>query len=243
MSSNLWQKIENRHNNKGLSRVNNNNSGLYEAIMKENNNNGGQILGDTQGVVDGINGFAKLANTLGDKSGTGTGWGSIGQEAGSILGGSGGGLISATSSYGDGSSWGSIFNNSFDTAGSSALDSSENFSNFMGGSSGGSWASNAPWGAIAGVAKGGYNAISGKDDKDYSDVEESVIYPLQGAATGYQLGGPWGAAGGALYGLGYSLKDELGLKDSNLLTQVLFPIGMGDGGGLRIGGESILDLG
>ena len=109
-------------------------------------------------------------------------------------------------------------------------------SKFNGGSSGG-----VPWAMIGGLAKGGYNSISGKDDKDYSDVEESVIYPLQGASMGASFG-PWGALGGALYGLGYSFKDDLGLKDSNFLTQMLFPIGMGDGGGLRVNGESILDL-
>ena len=111
-------------------------------------------------------------------------------------------------------------------------------SKFKGGSSGGG----IPWAMIGGLAKGGYNSISGKDDKDYSDTEESVIYPLQGASMGAQFG-PWGAAAGALYGLGYSFKDDLGLKDSNFLTQMLFPIGMGDGGGLRVGGSSILDLG
>ena len=111
-------------------------------------------------------------------------------------------------------------------------------SKFKGGSSGGG----IPWAMIGGLAKGGYNSISGKDDKDYSDTEESVIYPLQGASMGAQFG-PWGAAAGALYGLGYSFKDDLGLKDSNFLTQMLFPIGMGDGGGLRVGGNSILDLG
>ena len=99
-----------------------------------------------------------------------------------------------------------------------------------------------PWGAIGSVVKSGYNAITGHNDKDYSDLEESIIYPLQGAATGSKFG-PWGAAGGALYGLGYSFKDDLGMKDSNFLTQLLFPIGMGDGGGLKIGGKSILDLG
>lgn len=87
-----------------------------------------------------------------------------------------------------------------------------------------------PWGNIASFGKSGYNAISNKDDKDYSDLEESVIYPLQGAATGSQFG-PLGAAAGALYGLGYSFKDDLGLKDDNILTNLLFPIGMGDGGG------------
>lgn len=110
-------------------------------------------------------------------------------------------------------------------------------SKFKGGSSGGG----VPWAMIGGLAKGGYNSISGKDDKDYSDAEESVIYPLQGASMGASFG-PWGALGGALYGLGYSFKDDLGLKDSNFLTQMLFPIGMGDGGGLRVNGESILDL-
>jgi hypothetical protein len=216
------------------------------------------------GVNEGLNGLGKLAGTLKNNTGSdntnwgsitneasklfnnnGTGLGSIGQETGSILGSSSGGLTSATSSYGDGSSWGNLFNNSFDTAGSSALDSPENFSNFMGGSSGGSGASNVPWAAIANMAKGGYNAISGKDDKDYSDVEEAIIYPLQGAAMGasYSNGNPWAAAGGALYGLGYAFKDDLGMKDSNFLTQMVFPIGMGDGGGIKIDGKSILDLG
>lgn len=102
-----------------------------------------------------------------------------------------------------------------------------------------------PWGAIGAVGKQGYNLISGKDDKNYSDLEEGIIYPLQGASIGasFSGGNPWGAIGGALYGLGYSFKDDLGLKDSNFLTQLIFPIGMGDGGGLRIGNKPILDLG
>ena len=102
-----------------------------------------------------------------------------------------------------------------------------------------------PWGAIGAVGKQSYNLISGKDDKNYSDLEETIIYPLQGASMGasFSGGNPWGALGGALYGLGYSFKDDLGLKDSNFLTQLIFPIGMGDGGGLRIGNKPILDLG
>ena len=121
---------------------------------------------------------------------------------------------------------------------SSGIGSSGGFlSKFKGGSSGGG----VPWAMIGGLAKGGYNSISGKDDKDYSDTEESIIYPLQGASMGASFG-PLGALGGALYGLGYSFKDDLGLKDSNFLTQLLFPVGMGDGGGLRVNGESILDL-
>ena len=87
-----------------------------------------------------------------------------------------------------------------------------------------------PWGAIGAVGKQGYNLISGKDDKDYSDLEESIIYPIQGASMGASFG-PWGALGGALYGLGYSFKDDLGMKDSNFLTKMIFPIGLGDGGG------------
>ena len=134
---------------------------------------------------------------------------------------------------------GSAITDAINSSMSSGSGSNGSFlSKFKGGSSGGG----VPWAMIGGLAKGGYNSISGKDDKDYSDTEESVIYPLQGASMGAQFG-PWGALGGALYGLGYSFKDDLGLKDSNFLTQMLFPIGMGDGGGLRVSGNSILDLG
>jgi hypothetical protein len=99
-----------------------------------------------------------------------------------------------------------------------------------------------PWGAIGSIGKKAYKAFTNHDDSNYSDLEESLIYPAQGALTGAKFG-PWGALGGALYGLGYSFKDDLGMKDSNFLTQLLFPIGMGDGGGLRIGNKSVLDLG
>ena len=103
-------------------------------------------------------------------------------------------------------------------------------SKFKGGSSGGG----VPWAIIGGLAKGGYNSISGKDDKDYSDVEESIIYPLQGASMGASFG-PWGALGGALYGLGYSLKDDtnkwVGIKEGSFWDKLRHPIGMGDGGG------------
>lgn len=110
-----------------------------------------------------------------------------------------------------------------------------NFGSFGGGDSAGG---GMPWGAIGAAAKSGYNMISGKDDKDYSDTEQSVIYPLQGASKGARFG-PWGALGGALYGLGYSFKDDIGLKNNNFLTQMLFPLDMGDGGGIRIGKNSI----
>lgn len=114
----------------------------------------------------------------------------------------------------------------------------------LGGSSGGAkgGGGGTPWALIGQVAKSGYNAITGHDDEDYSDVEESIIYPLQGASIGSMFG-PWGAAGGAMYGLGYSFLDDLGLKKSNFITQITHPIGLGDGGGLRIGGKPILDLG
>ena len=111
------------------------------------------------------------------------------------------------------------------------------------GSAAGSYFStgSTPWGAIGSAAKKGYKALTGHDDSNYSGLEESVVYPLQGASKGAMFG-PWGALGGALYGLGYSFKDDLGLKDSNFLTQMLFPIGMGDGGGLRVSGKPILDI-
>ena len=128
-----------------------------------------------------------------------------------------------------------------DARNSSMSSGSSNSGGFLSKFKGGSSGSGVPWAMIGGLAKGGYNSISGKDDKDYSDTEESVIYPLQGASLGASFG-PWGALGGALYGLGYSFTDDLGLKDSNFLTQMLFPIGMGDGGGLSVNGESTLDL-
>ena len=99
------------------------------------------------------------------------------------------------------------------------------FGGFGGGSSS-SGGGSVPWAAIGAVAKGGYNAITKQDDQDYSDTEESIIYPLQGASLGAQFG-PWGAAGGALYGLGYSFKDDMGLKDSNFFTKLLYPIDLG----------------
>lgn len=237
VSNNLWQKIENRNNaRKTLGNHNNTDTSLYRAILADKtpaNNNTQDIMG---GINEGLKGLGTLAGTLKNNTGSNNSdWGSITNEASKLFNNNG----TSTNSLGG------LFNNSFDTAGSSALDSPENFSNFMGGSSGGSGASNVPWAAIANMAKGGYNAISGKDDKDYSDVEEAIIYPLQGAAMGasYSNGNPWAAAGGALYGLGYAFKDDLGMKDSNFLTQMVFPIGMGDGGGIKIGGKSILDLG
>ena len=186
------------------------------------------------------NGFNNLGNLLGKGlSSLGSNSSTTGNSAlvNALSGNSSGSIITDTINGVGGS--GSAITDAINSSMSSGSGSSGGFlSKFKGGSSGGG----VPWAMIGGLAKGGYNSISGKDDKDYSDTEESVIYPLQGASMGAQFG-PWGAAAGALYGLGYSFKDDLGLKDSNFLTQMLFPIGMGDGGGLRVGGNSILDLG
>ena len=99
---------------------------------------------------------------------------------------------------------------------------------------GGSYGGGVPWAMIGSLAKSVYNSISGKDDKDYSDTEESIIYPLQGASMGASFG-PWGALAGALYGLGYSLKDDtnklVGIKEGSFWDKLRHPIGMGDGGG------------
>ena len=185
------------------------------------------------------NGINNLGNILGKGlSSLGSNGSSTGNSAlVNALSGNSGGSAITNAINGTGGSGSAITDaiNSNMTSGSG--NNGSFLSKFKGGSSGG-----VPWAMIGGLAKGGYNSISGKDDKDYSDTEESVIYPLQGASMGAQFG-PWGAAAGALYGLGYSFKDDLGLKDSNFLTQMLFPIGMGDGGGLRIGDNSILDLG
>ena len=185
------------------------------------------------------NGFNNLGNLLGKGlSSLGSNSSSTGNSAlVNALSGNSSGSAITNAINGTGGS-GSAITDAINGSMSSGSGSNGGFlSKFKGGSSGG-----APWAMIGGLAKSGYNSISGKDDKDYSDTEESVIYPLQGASMGAQFG-PWGAAAGALYGLGYSFKDDLGLKDSNFLTQMLFPIGMGDGGGLRVGGNSRVDLG
>jgi len=114
-----------------------------------------------------------------------------------------------------------------------SISQAKSIKGYFGGGSGGSsgGGGGVPWGAIANGVKSGYNTILDKKDEngydDYSDMEETIIYPLQGAAQGSALG-PWGALGGALYGLGYSFKDDIGLENNNWLTDLIFPIGMGD---------------
>ena len=209
-----------------------------------NNNQQGGFYNNFNSSYAQSGGTGSGVNNLGNLLGKGlSSLGSNGSSTGNgalvnALSGNSSGSAITNAINGTGGS-GSAITDAINSSMSSGSSSSDGFlSKFKGGSSGGG----VPWAMIGGLAKGGYNSISGKDDKDYSDTEESVIYPLQGASMGAQFG-PWGAAAGALYGLGYSFKDDLGLKDSNFLTQMLFPIGMGDGGGLRIGDNSILDLG
>jgi len=114
------------------------------------------------------------------------------------------------------------------TQGLGLMNSTKGYAGSGTGSGGSGAGSSVPWAAIAGAARQGYDTIMDKDGKDYSDLEQGVIYPLQGAAIGGSYGGGWGALGGALYGLGYAFKDDIGLKDNDWLTTVLFPIGMGD---------------
>jgi hypothetical protein len=194
----------------------------------QKSNSGDNVLG---GATDLLGGGTKLLNGLSNsglfQNNSSSGLGIFGNAANDY--------ISEKPDYGI---FGNAANESImgSVGGGSAVGDAVN-SEVGGGFSGGS----LPWGAIASVAKGGYNTISGHNDKDYSDLEESIIYPLQGAgkAAGYSGGNPWAALGGALYGLGYSFKDDLGLKDSNFLTQMLFPLDMGDGGGLKISGQPV----
>ena len=214
-------------NDSNISNNNNQQGGFYNNFNSSYTQSGGTG-----------NGIDNLGNLLGKGlSSLGSNGSSTGNSAlvNALSGNSSGSAITnaINGTGGSGSAITDAINSNMSSSGSNG----GLLSKFKGGSSGG-----VPWAMIGGLAKGGYNSISGKDDKDYSDTEESVIYPLQGASMGAQFG-PWGAAAGALYGLGYSFKDDLGLKDSNFLTQMLFPIGMGDGGGLRVGGSSILDLG
>lgn len=194
----------------------------------------------SQGTEQFLNGALKLGNSLRDSgffgSSADSGNGVWSNAANNYISGNtssfGGGSAISNAINGGGNS-GSVLTSAINTEAGGA---------FGNGGEGGGGASSLPWGQIANMGKGLYNNISGKTPEEYSDLEQSTIYPLQGAANGYSYGGPWGALGGALYGLGYSFKDDMGLKDSNFLTQMLYPIGMGDGGGLRIGGESVLDI-
>ena len=230
----LWEKLNNRHQQNVFNRNNaNGKSSVYQSIINGNdtNSNGGLFGGSTEDWINGGKGFAKLYDAYKGSGTTSTSsspaiTNAINREV--FGGGSSGGAITDAIN-GTGSS-GSAITDALNTEMSSSA-----------GSSGGGSGGGTPWALIGALAKTGYNAATDQTDKDYSDTEESIIYPLQGASMGAQWG-PWGAAGGALYGLGYSFKDDLGLKNSNFLTQMLFPIDMGDGGGLKIGGKGLSEL-
>ena len=137
------------------------------------------------------NGFNNLGNLLGKGlSSLGSNGSSTGNSAlVNALSGNSSGSVITDAINGTGGS-GSAITDAINSSMSSGSGSSSNgfLSKFKGGSSGGG----VPWAMIGGLAKGRYNSISGKDDKDYSDTEESIIYPLQGASMGAQFG-PWGA--------------------------------------------------
>lgn len=214
---------------------------------KSGNNNAAQITAfqptrvekqkSSEGMDDLLGGGMKLFNGLSDS-------GILGGSS-SSFGGNSAVSSAINSNIFGGESSGSAITDAINGAGSeNTLSGAISTEAPMLGSSGGgaSFGSALPWGMIANTGKSFYNNISGHSPSEYSDLEQSTIYPIQGAANGFSLGGPWGALGGALYGLGYSFKDDIGLDDSNFLTQMLFPIGMGDGGGLRINGNSVLDI-
>lgn len=249
----LWEQIKQKHENRkqNVASSNTDPNLLYNLLTQDKVNSGNSGgFGSSEGNLGGgLTNIAKAAKTFMGSGSTGSSsvpsmyqFGNLGSSASS-------GSVPSQYQFGkEGSSLFGGFNLGGSNAGAGTLGSSGastaateagKSGGLFGGSGGGS---NVPWAMIAKVAKEGYNGISGHDDKDYSDTEESVIYPLQGAAMGSMFG-PWGALGGALYGLGYSFKDDLGMKDSNFITQITHPIGMGDGGGLRIGGKPILDLG
>ena len=175
-----------------------------------------------EGTGDFLNGASGLVRTLGNSGLFGSGSANSG----------GNGIFSSAINdniFGSGNNYGAVSSaidsNVMGSGGSDSVLSGAISKNV--GSSGGGSGGSVPWAAIGKAAKTGYNGFSGKTDGDYSDTEETIIYPLQGASMGAQFG-PWGALGGALYGLGYSFKDDLGLEDNDWLTDLVFPIGMGD---------------
>lgn len=226
--SGLWEKLNNRHQQNVFNRNNaNGRSNIYQSIINSNDNssNNGILGGDINDWANAGKGFGKL----------------YGAFKGSGLTSSNPAITDAVNSniFGGGSS-GSAITDAVNGVGGSGSAVTDALNTEMGSSSGSS-GGGTPWALIGALAKTGYNTATDQTDKDYSDTEESIIYPLQGASMGAQWG-PWGALGGALYGLGYSFKDDLGMKNSNFLTQITHPIDMGDGGGLKIGGKSLSEI-
>lgn len=227
--SGLWEKLNNRHQQNVFNRNNaNGRSNIYQSIINSNDNtsNNGILGGDINDWANAGKGFGKLYGAF-KGSGSTTSSPAITDAVNSNI-------------FGGGSS-GSAITDAVNGVGGSGSAVTDALNTEMASGSGSSGGGKTPWALIGALAKTGYNKLSNKTDKDYSDTEESIIYPLQGASMGAQFG-PWGALGGALYGLGYSFKDDLGMKNSNFLTQITHPIDMGDGGGLKINGEGLTDL-
>lgn len=184
----------------------------------------GQETNEGTEIMNGAARFGKGLYNMYNK-GKENGWFNFGGGSGSSSAGPQMLNMSDYTSAGGNGGFGGLDNLSFNGLGGSSATSAGGGLKGFGGFGGGG--GSTPWGAIGSFAKGGYNTISGHDDSDYSDLEQSTIYPMQGASKGAQFG-PWGAAAGALYGLGYSFKDDIGLKDNDWLTDIIFPIGMGD---------------
>lgn len=233
----LWEQIKNRHEQRkqNVASTNNDTSALYNMLTNDKVDAQSNVNEDWSGSLGNI---AKAAKTFMGSGSTGSSsvpsmyqFDNLGSSASS-------GSVPTQYQFGnEGKSLFGGFNIGGSNAGANTLGTNTGTTNtggLFGGSSGGSSGGGTPWALIGALAKGGYNKISGKDDKDYSDTEESVIYPLQGAAMGSSFG-PWGALGGALYGLSYGFKDDtnkwVGIKEGSFWDKLRHPIGMGDGGG------------
>lgn len=229
----LWEKLNNRHQQNVANRRSQGQNNLYQNIIygSDTKTNNGLFGGDSSDWASAGKGFGNLYNAFSQGGSSSSSSPAIQSAINSEVSGFGG-------------SSGSAITDAINGGGGSGSAVTDALNTEMGSSSGSGGGSNVPWAAIAMAAKSGYNKLSNKTDKDYSDTEEAIIYPLQGAAMGnsFSNGNPWATAGGALYGLGYSFKDDMGMKDSNFLTQMIFPIDLGDGGGLKIGGKSITDF-
>lgn len=238
----LWEQIKQKHENRkqNVASSNTDPNLLYNLLtqdkVKTQSDTG---FGSSEGNLgDGLTNIAKAAKTFMGSGSTGSSsvpsmyqFGNLGSSASS-------GSVPSQYQFGnEGKSLFGGFNIGGSNAGAGTLGTNTGTTNtggLFGGSSGGSSGGGTPWALIGALAKGGYNKISGKDDKDYSDTEEGIIYPLQGAAMGSSFG-PWGALGGALYGLSYGFKDDtnkwVGIKEGSFWDKLRHPIGMGDGGG------------
>lgn len=214
VSNNLWQKIENRNNNrKAYAGLNNNDTSLYRAILADKtptNNNTQDIMG---GINEGLKGLGTLAGTLKNNTGSNNSdWGSITNEASKLFNNNG------TSS----NSLGGLFNNSFETAGNNALENPDNFLGFMNGGSGGGYNAGGWLSLIPNAFNAGKTAFDGGswsddvpqsffgiDSKNDSDVMQAFKGAGQGASMGTAIYPGIGTAIGAVLGLGASFLDDI----------------------------------